>query len=160
MKKIFAIILALSVFFCFFIFTGCTSKENKDEKTNSEDTLETDDEDSTIESTDNEASADSDEKDTNSESSDNKTNNDVSSAGNPIVTIKVKNYGEIVLELYPDKAPQTVENFIKLANEGMLLIKLQHLLFNLTAEKFPFRHQQFKLNRSQLNNLNLEIYLL
>lgn len=38
-------------------------------------------------------------------------------AGNPEVTI-VTNRGEIRLELYPDKAPVTVANFLQYANEG------------------------------------------
>lgn len=37
---------------------------------------------------------------------------------NPIATMEVENFGTIKLELYPDKAPQTVENFIALANRG------------------------------------------
>ena len=37
---------------------------------------------------------------------------------NPIVTMEVENYGTIKLELYPDKAPNTVTNFVKLANNG------------------------------------------
>ncbi|MCQ2482094.1 MAG: peptidylprolyl isomerase [Clostridia bacterium] len=37
---------------------------------------------------------------------------------NPIVTIKIKDGGEIKAELYPDKAPITVENFVKLVKEG------------------------------------------
>lgn len=37
---------------------------------------------------------------------------------NPIVTMEVENYGTIKIELYPDKAPETVSNFIKLANNG------------------------------------------
>lgn len=37
---------------------------------------------------------------------------------NPIVTMEVKDLGTIKLELYPDKAPNTVANFIKLANNG------------------------------------------
>ena len=36
----------------------------------------------------------------------------------PIATIKVKDFGEIKAELYPDKAPNTVNNFIALANDG------------------------------------------
>ncbi len=39
------------------------------------------------------------------------------SNGNTAV-IDVKDYGKITIELYPDKAPITVENFKKLANEG------------------------------------------
>lgn len=37
---------------------------------------------------------------------------------NPIVTMEVENYGTIKMELYPDKAPETVSNFIALANRG------------------------------------------
>lgn len=34
------------------------------------------------------------------------------------VRITVKNYGTMTAELYPDKAPITVENFVKLVKEG------------------------------------------
>ena len=37
---------------------------------------------------------------------------------NPIVTMEVENYGTIKIELYPDKAPETVANFVTLANNG------------------------------------------
>ena len=37
---------------------------------------------------------------------------------NPIVTIKIKGMGDIKAELYPDMAPKTVENFVKLAGSG------------------------------------------
>ncbi len=36
----------------------------------------------------------------------------------PMVTISVKGYGDMVLELYPEYAPITVENFLNLAEEG------------------------------------------
>lgn len=36
----------------------------------------------------------------------------------PIATIKVKDFGTIEAELYPDKAHNTVNNFIELANSG------------------------------------------
>ena len=36
----------------------------------------------------------------------------------PIATIKVKDYGTILAELYPQYAPNTVNNFISLANNG------------------------------------------
>lgn len=39
-------------------------------------------------------------------------------AQNPIVTMEVENFGTIKIELYPDKAPETVKNFITLANNG------------------------------------------
>lgn len=37
---------------------------------------------------------------------------------NPIVTMSIKDYGTIKIELYPDMAPNTVANFIKLAQNG------------------------------------------
>ena len=37
---------------------------------------------------------------------------------NPVVTIKIKGMGDIKAELYPDIAPITVENFVKLASSG------------------------------------------
>lgn len=51
-------------------------------------------------------------------------NNDEKSANGkkhgklPIATIKVKDYGVIKAELYPNIAPNTVDNFISLANKG------------------------------------------
>ncbi len=37
---------------------------------------------------------------------------------NPIVTMKIKNYGTVKMELYPKYAPNTVANFVKLVKEG------------------------------------------
>lgn len=37
---------------------------------------------------------------------------------NPVATIEVEGFGTILVELYPDKAPNTVSNFIALANRG------------------------------------------
>lgn len=37
---------------------------------------------------------------------------------NPIATIEVENFGTIKVELYPDQAPETVANFVALANNG------------------------------------------
>ncbi|MCI8383575.1 MAG: peptidylprolyl isomerase [Clostridia bacterium] len=37
---------------------------------------------------------------------------------NPIATLEVENFGTIKIELYPEFAPQTVANFITLANRG------------------------------------------
>lgn len=37
---------------------------------------------------------------------------------NPVVTMDVEDYGMVKIELYPDKAPNTVANFICLANRG------------------------------------------
>lgn len=37
---------------------------------------------------------------------------------NPVATMKIEGYGTVKIELYPDKAPNTVANFIRLANRG------------------------------------------
>lgn len=37
---------------------------------------------------------------------------------NPVVAMKIKDYGAIVIELYPDIAPNTVNNFISLVKSG------------------------------------------
>ncbi len=37
---------------------------------------------------------------------------------NPIIKISINNYGVITAELYPEKAPITVGNFLKLAQSG------------------------------------------
>jgi len=37
---------------------------------------------------------------------------------NPVATMEVENFGTVKIELYPDKAPNTVANFIRLANRG------------------------------------------
>jgi len=37
---------------------------------------------------------------------------------NPIVTMEIENYGTVKMELYPEMAPNTVRNFIKLINDG------------------------------------------
>ncbi len=45
-------------------------------------------------------------------------NEDYSDVENPVATIVVKDYGTITVELYPSIAPNTVKNFISLANDG------------------------------------------
>ena len=40
------------------------------------------------------------------------------SSKNPVVTIEIKDYGTVTVELYPQYAPNTVKNFITLANNG------------------------------------------
>lgn len=37
---------------------------------------------------------------------------------NPVATMEVENFGTVKIELYPDVAPESVANFIKLANNG------------------------------------------
>lgn len=51
---------------------------------------------------------------------------------NPVATIEVQDYGTIKVELYPDKAPNTVTNFIALANNGFY----NNLTFHRTIPEF------------------------
>ena len=37
---------------------------------------------------------------------------------NPVVALHIKNYGSVIIELYPDVAPNTVNNFISLVKSG------------------------------------------
>ena len=37
---------------------------------------------------------------------------------NPVIKITVRNFGTMTAELYPEKAPKTVANFLKLIEEG------------------------------------------
>lgn len=37
---------------------------------------------------------------------------------NPVVALYIERYGSVVIELYPDKAPNTVNNFISLVKKG------------------------------------------
>lgn len=39
-------------------------------------------------------------------------------AQHPVVTMEIADYGTVTIELYPEMAPNTVRNFIKLINEG------------------------------------------
>ncbi|MBQ2639455.1 MAG: peptidylprolyl isomerase [Bacilli bacterium] len=52
----------------------------------------------------------------------NKSNNEVSLSKyrteNPVVAMYIENYGSIVIELYPEVAPNTVNNFISLVKKG------------------------------------------
>lgn len=62
-------------------------------------------------------------------------NDDVSVADsnkNPVAEIKVKDYGTITVELYYDVAPNTVKNFISLANKGFY----NGLIFHRVIENF------------------------
>lgn len=52
-------------------------------------------------------------------SSNNKENNtNVSQENLPTATISIKDFGDVEVELYPNIAPNTVNNFISLANNG------------------------------------------
>ncbi|WMJ22459.1 peptidylprolyl isomerase [Paludicola sp. MB14-C6] len=46
------------------------------------------------------------------------TSKSSNSGKHKLATMTIKGYGDIVLELYPEKAPKTVENFVKLSEKG------------------------------------------
>ncbi len=52
------------------------------------------------------------------ETSSNAEETTIKEVSKPVAVIDIKDYGKITLELEPDSAPITVENFVKLANEG------------------------------------------
>ncbi len=54
------------------------------------------------------------ESDVNKEKKDMNNNEEII---NPVVTMKIKDYGTVKIELYPNVAPNTVKNFISLINE-------------------------------------------
>ncbi len=75
---------------------------------------------------------------------------------NPIVTMEVKDYGTIKLELYPDMAPETVSNFIALANNGFY----DGLKFHRVVEGFMIHGGDSNGNGTgspKLSNLGLDV---
>ena len=73
---------------------------------------------------------------------------------NPIVTMEVQDYGTIKLELYPEMAPQTVANFVKLAQNGYY----DGTKFHRVVSDFMIQAGQGKENASpKLSNLGIEV---
>ena len=54
---------------------------------------------------------------------------------NPVVTIEMMNGDKILAELYPEKAPNTVNNFISLVKSGFY----DGLIFHRVINGFMFR---------------------
>ena len=66
---------------------------------------------------------------------------------NPIIKIKVKDYGEMTAELYPDMAPNTVENFLGLVGQGFYTGKVFHRVikgFMIQGGGFTAEYEQIK----------------
>jgi len=59
---------------------------------------------------------------------------------NPRATINVQGYGNIIIELYPDRAPITVDNFMKYANDGFY----NGLIFHRVIKDFMVQGGGFK----------------
>lgn len=49
---------------------------------------------------------------------------------NPKIKFTIKNFGEITAELYPEKAPTTVENFLSLVESGFFTGLIFHRVIN------------------------------
>ena len=64
---------------------------------------------------------------------------------NPKVKITVRNHGTMVAELYPEMAPKTVENFVKLVKEGFYSGMIFHRVipgFMIQGGGFTESHEQ------------------
>lgn len=66
---------------------------------------------------------------------------------NPIVKISVKDYGVITAELYPDQAPVTVANFVRLAKGNFF----EGLIFHRVISGFMIQGGGYELDFSQKN---------
>lgn len=67
---------------------------------------------------------------------------------NPIVTMEVENYGTIKIELYPDKAPEAVANFVNLAQNGYY----DGLTFHRVIDGFMIQAGGYKAIKSEITN--------
>ena len=75
----------------------------------------------------------------------------------PIATIRIKDYGVITAKLYPDKAPNTVNNFISLANsrfyDGLTFHRVIKGEFSENGYKFnDLKHTEGILSMARTNN--------
>lgn len=64
---------------------------------------------------------------------------------NPKIKFTITNYGEIVAELYPEKAPKTVENFLSLVKDGFF----EGLIFHRVISGFMIQGGGFDVNFDQ-----------
>ena len=66
----------------------------------------------------------------------------------PVVTIEMESGGIIKLELYPEMAPQTVANFVKLAQNGyydgtkLMLEKNEDIYWHGEYVSLPYLHKE------------------
>ena len=64
---------------------------------------------------------------------------------NPKIKFTITNYGEIVAELYPEKAPTTVENFLSLVKDGFF----SGLIFHRVISGFMIQGGGFDVDFNQ-----------
>ena len=72
----------------------------------------------------------------------------------PKIKFTIKNYGDIVAELYPEKAPKTVENFLGLVKEGFF----SGLIFHRVIKGFMIQGGGFdtEFNHKEADSINGE----
>ena len=73
-------------------------------------------------------------------------------AKNSIMILKLK-YGDVLIELYPDKAPNHVERFKELANEG----KYDNVVFHRVIDGFMAQTGDVKFGNSNSPEFNLSL---
>ena len=66
---------------------------------------------------------------------------------NPVVTIEMENGGKIVAELYPEIAPETVNNFISLAKRYTDIQELTPELLRLFIRKIVVHEKDVKWSK-------------
>ena len=64
---------------------------------------------------------------------------------NPKIKFTIANYGEIIAELYPEKAPKTVENFLSLVKDGFF----EGLIFHRVISGFMIQGGGFDIDFNQ-----------
>ena len=75
-----------------------------------------------------------------------------SSAENNIMILKLK-YGEVLIELYPEKAPNHVKRFKKLADDG----KYDNVVFHRVIDGFMAQTGDVKFGNSNSSEFNLSL---
>lgn len=103
-KKSYIVIVLCVIIAIAVIATGLIIWNNRKEETNKDKQFSNE----KVESQDNKV---------NEENKENEDMNNNEETKNPIVTMKIKDYGTVKIELYPNVAPNTVKNFISLINE-------------------------------------------
>ncbi|WP_430883394.1 peptidylprolyl isomerase [Fusibacter sp. JL216-2] len=104
MSKKISLLIALMVALTGVLVTGCTAA------------VETSDSDSVQDTSASEQSTET--KNSNSEETTSTAGLPNPDLDHPVVTMTIADYGDLKIELYPEVAPNTVNNFISLANSG------------------------------------------
>ena len=72
---------------------------------------------------------------------------------NPIVTMEVKDFGTIKLELYPEIAPETVANFVALTQNGFY----DGLKFHRIVDEFMIQAGRSDSGSTKISDLGIEV---